>query len=87
MIVPISDRARKYGYMIWPKSADQDVQALMSEIQKVKVSFNGSDLGEKRVDWKHRRISIGPSQTRSVSETAKSFRVEFSGHGLSIVTE
>ena len=86
MDLPISDRARRYGYLIWPKSADEEVHALMAGAQTVEVVFNGSDLGEKRVDWRHRRISIGPRKTQSVSTTAKSFHIEFTGQQLRIAT-
>jgi hypothetical protein len=60
MIVPITDRARKFGYLIWPSAADQDLRALLGDSQTVALCFQGVDLGNKTVDWKHRRISLGP---------------------------
>lgn len=84
MIVPISDRARKYGYLFWPKTADADMRALLSGAQTVELSFNGAAAGTKTVDWKHRRISVGPKLTREMPETAKSFVLDFQAPKLTV---
>ena len=76
MIVPISDRARRFGYFIWPKGADAEMRALLSDVDSMRVSFEGIDIGSKRIDWARRRISLGQSQTRRVPETAKNFVLE-----------
>lgn len=84
MIVPISDRARKYGYLFWPKTADAGMQALLAGAQTVDLSFNDAAAGTKTVDWKHRRISVGPKLTRGIPETAKSFVLDFQAPRLSV---
>lgn len=86
MIVPISDRARKYGYFIWPKAADSGMQTLLAGAQTVELSFNGAAAGTKNVDWKHRRISVGPKLTRDMPETASSFVIEFEAPKLTVTT-
>ena len=39
---------------------------LLGDIGTVSISFRGNSLGEKRVDWKHRRISVGRRQTAGI---------------------
>jgi hypothetical protein len=73
--IDITDRARQYGYIIWPKKHEADVRATLGERDFVRVHFNGTDLGKKRVDWKYRRISVGPSQTRTLSPDLSAFRL------------
>jgi hypothetical protein len=73
MIVPISPRARKYGYVIWPSRLDQDMRSLLGEAQTAQLIFEGHERGTKKVDWSRRRISVGSSQTRKLTETAKEF--------------
>lgn len=84
MIVRITNRARKYGYFIWPKSADGDMHSMLKGAQTVELSFNGTSAGVKNVDWKHRRISVGPKLTRNIPETASSFVAEFRDPKLTV---
>lgn len=73
--IPISERARRFGYVIWPKALDGGMNDLLSGCERVRVVFNGVDLGEKRLDWPRRRLSVGSSRTRDVPESAKEFVV------------
>ena len=77
MIVPISDRARKWGYVIWPKALDDEIHALLGDAATVSVSFEGKNAGSKRVDWHRRRISVGPAQTRGLPASITGFVLEF----------
>ena len=79
--IPISARARKYGYVIWPKKQDEDVRKLLPNQEGVTVVFEDSDLGKKRVDWKYRRISVGPSQTRRLDPGASTFELSSPADG------
>ena len=72
-MIPISERARKYGYVIWPKKLDRDVRALLGDVDTLAVVMDGRSLGEKRVDWKYRRISVGQSNTRVIAPGRSSF--------------
>ncbi len=71
--IPMSERSKKYGYVFWGKRADSQIESLLKEKQKISVKFNGVDLGEKNIDWKHRRISLGWTQTRSLPNKKASF--------------
>lgn len=71
--IPISERARKYGYVIWPKKLDADVRALLGNVDTLTVVMDGRPLGRKRVDWKYRRISVGQSITRDIDPGRSSF--------------
>jgi hypothetical protein len=73
LVLPFSKRAFKYGYIFWKKSQDDLVQKFFGDITTVKIWFNNSYLGEKKVDWKYRRISLGYSKTRRLSDKLTEF--------------
>ena len=68
MNIPIPNRARKYGYVIWHKADDRGMHQLLKDTKRVEVVFEGELLGMKRIDWKGRRISVGYDQTRPLPE-------------------
>lgn len=74
--IEITNRARKYGYIFWKKSADEEMRALLNDTSKIKLWFNKSYLGKKNVDWKHRRISLGWKQTRKLESRLKTFSMK-----------
>ena len=78
MEIEISERARKFGYVIWAKKNDWAVEKFLKKIETVEVWFNDSRLGKKKVDWRHRRISVGYKQTREMPIEAKVFSLKFS---------
>jgi hypothetical protein len=49
--LPRSERARKYGYVIWPKVMDRVVYGFWGEIEKVEICFENSVVGKKNIDW------------------------------------
>lgn len=73
--IPISDRARKYGYVIWPKKLEAEVKAILPQQESIVVTFNDQSIGERRIDWKYRRISVGPSHTRCLPDNVSTFEV------------
>jgi hypothetical protein len=81
VLVPISKRARQYGYVIWPKRLDDIIRGLFGKKQKIRVEFQNSDLGEKNIDWQHRRISIGYARTRDLGENDSVYRLELLANG------
>lgn len=83
--VTISERARRYGYLIWPKTLDDAVGQELGARATVSVVLEGKTLGEKRVDWGNRRISLGPKQTRNLPPTATTFEVSLSRDGMLVV--
>jgi len=69
----ISPRARRYGYVYWRKLDDQAMRGLLGDRDDVTVVFGEFLLGEKRIDWAHRRISLGWKQTRPIKKSLKVF--------------
>ena len=63
------------------------MRALLGDRRTVTLSFRGSDLGSKTVDWKHRRISIGPKRTRGLPETARSYVLNFLTASFTVTVE
>jgi hypothetical protein len=68
LILPLYKRSRKYGYIYWKKAEDPKVKKFFGNCTKVKIWFQDSNLGEKKIGWKYRRISIGWSKTRSLED-------------------
>lgn len=85
--VPITDRARRFGYLFWPASEDVAVERLLGDSTHVEVEFCGEPLGRKRVDRKHRRISVGTRQTARLPDDAREFRLRLGGGRLSVAAE
>lgn len=71
--IPITQRARQYGYITWPKKRTSELRQLLGEHESVTVDLDGTDLGPKRIDWKYCRISLGPRKTQSLPESATLF--------------
>ncbi len=82
----ITNRARQYGYVIWPKQSDSELRELLAERERIDVILNGQSLGERRVDWKYRRISVGPTATRSLGEDQSRYTLELDAGKLSVST-
>lgn len=86
--IPITERARKYGYLTWTKDDDEKVVQLIGNRKTIRVVLNGADLLEKRIDWKYRRISLGYKHTRRIPSDATEFLVEFDpAEGMEISVE
>ena len=64
--LPLLQRARKYGYVIWRKKNDFQMRKLLGEIDKIEVVINESSIGVKNIDWKNKRIPITYTITRSL---------------------
>ena len=73
MKIEITKRAREYGYIFWPKNRDGEISSFLGDLQNVNLIFNGEKLGEKNVDWKNRRISVGYKNTRILPKDIKSY--------------
>jgi hypothetical protein len=68
LTIPITKSARQFGYIIWPPRLNKQVDAFLGGATHVHLIFMGADLGEKKVDWKYRRISIGYRWTRRLTD-------------------
>ncbi|GEM_PF-1301844 len=82
----ITSRARQYGYVIWPKRRDPNLRELLGERERIDVVLNGRSLGERRVDWKYRRISVGPTATWGLGEDQNKFLLDLDAGKLSVST-
>ena len=79
--LPISDRARKYGYIFWKKKEEKQVRKFLGDRNDVDLFFFDEHLGNKRVDWKIRRISVGSKRTRNLPAKFKNFVLKFNAQG------
>jgi hypothetical protein len=79
--IPISERAREYGYIFWPYRMDEKVRQFFGDCDGVVVMFEDSNLGEKRIDWEFRRISLGYKQTKGLDESLRVFKLTFLRNG------
>lgn len=77
--LPVTARSRRFGYLIWPRRLDAEVSALLGKRDTCDVVFDGNDLGTKRVDWKRRRISVGPARTRGMDPRVVAYRLHSLG--------
>jgi hypothetical protein len=77
--LPILERSRKFGYIYWQKKSDGAVDVFFKKQPRVFVTFCGTDLGEKQVDYKNRRISIGWRWTRQLPHSVSNFSLKRKG--------
>lgn len=71
--IPINDRARRFGYIFWNRYLDDEAAAFFRRATSVPVTFNGANLGDKRPDYKNRRLSVGWKQTRNLPKNVTTF--------------
>jgi len=83
--IPILDRARKWGFIVWKKENDIKLSNYIKDINEVEVVFEDKELGKKRIDWRLRRISIGWKLTRSIPIEKKEFILTLSKDGRLVV--
>ena len=84
LVIPISKRSKEYGYLIWPARLDDQIISVLGKQENVRLYFDGSDRGDKNVDWKNRRISIGYKWTKSIPDDITEFHVHTAGSKLYI---
>jgi hypothetical protein len=70
--------------VVWPKALDAEMHGLLGDTPTANVSFQGADVGSKRIDWQRRRISIGPNQTRGLPPSVARFVLQFQAPTLTI---
>lgn len=81
VIIPITKRAREYGYVIWKKNNDLQMRQLLGKREEISVILFGGKHGTKRVDWKYGRISIGYRWTRQIEEEKINFILRINRRG------
>lgn len=73
MNVHITKSARQYGYLIWNNKNNEDIEKMLAELSTVNVRFNGFNVGEKNIDRKYHRISLGYKLTRALPKEHDTF--------------
>jgi hypothetical protein len=81
LIIPMTDNARRFGYITWTLKMDKDIHALLNDVAKVHLFFMGNNLGEKNVDWRYRRISVGSTWTKRLASDASKYILAFTQEG------
>jgi len=85
--VPITKSARQYGYIIWNKRHNPQIEKLLLGTKSIPVHFNKLNIGKKNIDWKYHRISLGWGLTRPLSEKIKIFVLTIDNNILKVSCE
>jgi len=83
--IPILGRSRQYGYIYWKKDLDKKVSVFFKDAESVSVVFDGAKLGDKKIDYKHRRISVGWRWTRNLPNGKTKFVLRKIGNTVYII--
>lgn len=84
MNLEITKSARQFGYVIWNGKQENRVRALIGDVESIDISFNGIYIGQKKVDWKYHRISIGYKFTRGLPASANTYLLKFENNILEV---
>lgn len=79
MKVRLNKNAKRWGYLTWNKMNEEEFKKNLTS-EKVKIYLNNMYIGEKNIDWRHKRISIGYKWTRALDDSITNFIVEFEGN-------
>ena len=86
MEIAITKSARQYGYVIWNKRTEKEIEELFQNKDQISVKLNGFALGEKHIDRKHHRLSLGYKFTRALSEEHTMFSLALKKGILEVTT-
>ena len=86
LVIQFSESNRKYGYLHWGYRQDADVREFFGRRKSVSMVLDGLYVGEKSIDEKFRRISIGPAKSRAIPEDITELVLKFSKDGRLQVT-
>lgn len=76
MNIVITKSARQFGYLIWNGKSLDAMEKMLVGKDSIPVNFNGFDLGEKNIDRKYHRISLGYKLTRALPEAHDTYSVK-----------
>lgn len=85
--LPIPDWVRQYGYIKWTADDDEEAEAFLGSRQEIDLWFEGEYLGEKSIDWQHRRISISRKLTRKIDPDASNYLIVAEDDGVHVRCE
>jgi hypothetical protein len=66
--IPITARARTYGYIIWGKKQAEAMDLFIGNSETVDITTADNVQKAKRVDRKQKRISLGYRFTNSIDK-------------------
>ena len=72
----ITKSARQFGYLIWNGKNLNAMEKMLEGRESISVIFNGFVLGEKNIDRKYHRISLGYKLTRAMPEDHNIYSVK-----------
>lgn len=82
--ISITKGARQFGYLIWNSKNGSGLEKILQGKESIKVRFNGFDLGEKHIDYKYHRISLGYKLTRAMPKEHTIYEVAAKGDLLEV---
>lgn len=80
----ITKGARQFGYVIWNKKLNSEMNQIIGDRDSVTVNFNGFNLGSKKVDRKYYRISLGYKLTRALPENHNYYSLKMENNILEV---
>lgn len=72
----ITKSARQFGYLIWNRKSLNAMEKMLEGRDSIPITFNGFVLGEKNIDRKFHRISLGYKFTRAMPEDHNIYAVK-----------
>lgn len=84
MKLVITKRARQYGYIFWTEQQLEEMKVLLKGLSSVNVKFNNFEMGQKNIDWKYHRISLGYKFTRAMPQDALYYVLHFNDGVLEV---
>jgi hypothetical protein len=75
MMVPISPRSRKWGYVFWPKFREDEAKKLFVSTDYVTIKIPIEPEKRMRIQWKYCRVYIGTSWSKRIPESHTTFQM------------
>lgn len=75
LTLPLTERARKFGYVIWPKSREAEVRAVVGTGPVLRVAVGSDAPRNLTVQWKYARIAVGTKWTHTLPATATTVKI------------
>ena len=86
MKLPITKSGRKYGYIIWNLKNSMEMEKMLHGMDSVPIIFNGFVLGQKSIDRRYHRISLGYKLTRALPLDQTTFILNIENGALEVTT-
>lgn len=87
MDIPISKTARQFGYIIWNSVNGMELERILNGKSCIRINFNGVDIGEKNIDRRYHRISVGYKYTRNLPTSDNTYSICIEKNILQVKTK